>query len=81
MSFPSISYGLVLVDGQGRKVTVHANWWQGEVEAIRRICRALLQHDVPMDRSTARVVSQALRVKRPKARIVHRALFRKDRTW
>jgi hypothetical protein len=81
MSFPSISYGLALVDGQGRRVTIHANWWQGEGDAIRRIASALLQYDVPMDRSTARVVSHALGVKRPEARIVHRGLFRKDRTW
>ena len=54
MSFPSISYGLALVDSQGRKVTVHANWWQGEVETIQRICRALLQHDVPMDRQRSK---------------------------
>jgi hypothetical protein len=45
------------------------------------VCRALIEHDVAMDRDTARIASQVLGVPRPKPRIVHHGLFRKDRTW
>ncbi|HEY7591325.1 MAG TPA: hypothetical protein VH723_10045 [Candidatus Limnocylindrales bacterium] len=81
MAFPSISYAISLVNGRRRKVLVHANWWRDEAIAVAVVCRALLRCDVPMDRSTARIVGKVLRVKRPRARIVHRALLYKDRTW
>jgi hypothetical protein len=81
MTFPSISYGIALIDRDGRKAIVHANWWQDEAEVMRPILRALVDHDVAMDRTTARVVSQTLRIPRPKPRIIHRGRFRNDRTW
>jgi hypothetical protein len=42
---------------------------------------AIVAGDAAMDRMTARIVSEILGITRPKARIVHRALLRKDRTW
>jgi hypothetical protein len=81
MTFPSISYGIRLTDRSGRKVLVHANWWQNEASVVLPVCRALIASDVPMDRSTARIVSKLLNVKRPKARIIHHGLLFKSRTW
>jgi hypothetical protein len=81
MTFPSISFAIALADRTGRKAVVHANWWQDEASAVAPICRALVKWDVPMDRSTARIVSKILKVKRPKARIIHHGLLRNDRTW
>lgn len=81
MAFPSISYAISLTDQRGRKALVHANWWRDESIAMLAVSRALVQHDVPMDRSTARIVARVLRIKRPKARIIHHALLRKDKTW
>jgi hypothetical protein len=48
---------------------------------LATVARGLFDADVPMDRLTARIVSRTLRVKRPKARIIHHALLRRDRTW
>jgi hypothetical protein len=81
MSFPSISYGIALMDHEGRRVIVHANWWRNEPDVVRPVMRALVDHDVAMDRTTARLVARTLGIARPKARIVHRARFRPDRTW
>jgi len=81
MLFPSISYVISLADRRGRKARIHANWWRDEAAFMPPICRALVDHDVAMDRTTARIVSRVLRIKRPAARIVHRALLRRDRTW
>ncbi len=81
MLFPSISYVITLEDGQGRKARVHANWWRGEAMLMLPLAQALVAHDVAMDRTTARIVSKILRIRRPQARIVHRGLFNKDRTW
>jgi hypothetical protein len=81
MRFPSVSFAIALTDRAGRNAIVHANWWRYEASAVVPICRALLKWDVPMDRSTARIVSQVLKVKRPKARIIHHGLLRNDRTW
>jgi hypothetical protein len=81
MAVPSISFAITLTDRNGRKALVHANWWRGEDAAIRPVLRALLEHSVPMDRTIARLVSQVLKVKRPRVQIVHHGLFRKDRTW
>jgi hypothetical protein len=81
MAFPSISFAMVLRDQAGRKVLVHANWWRDEASVMLPVYRALVEFDVAMDRSTARVVSKVLKVKRPKAGIVHHGLLRKDRTW
>ena len=81
MLFPSISYVITFEDRDGRKARVHANWWSNEEELMTPLARALVAGDVAMDRTTARIVSQILRIKRPKARIVHHGLLRKDRTW
>jgi hypothetical protein len=81
MAFPSLSYAITLTDRRGRKVLVHANWWRDETVVLPLVCRALVDNDVPMDRSTARIVARVLGVKRPRAQIIHRALLRKDRTW
>ena len=81
MAFPSISFALVLEDRSGHKTRIHANWWQDEGAIVRPVCRAALQRDVAMDRSAARVVSDVLGVKRPKATIVHHAWLNKGRTW
>jgi hypothetical protein len=45
------------------------------------VLQALVDHDVAMDRSTARIVQMVLEVPRPDARIVHHGLVNKDRTW
>lgn len=76
MAFPSISYAITLTDEGGRKALIHANWWRGEAPAVTAVCRALVEHDVPMDHSTTRLVSRVLRVKRPKPRITHRPWLR-----
>lgn len=81
MLFPSISFAITLTDRHGRHAAIHANWWKGEAVVVRRICQALIDHDVAMDGSTARVVAMVLQIKRPAPRIVHHALLRKDRTW
>lgn len=81
MAFPSISYALVLTGVGGRKALFHANWWRNEGPILGAIGRALLDRDVSMDRSTARIVSRALGVRRPKARILHHGLVRHERTW
>jgi hypothetical protein len=81
MPLPSISFTIKLTDRSRRKVLLHANWWQDEAAIVRPALQALLDHDVPMDRSTARIVSQVLNVKRPHAQIVHRGLIWKKRTW
>ncbi len=81
MLFPSISYVITFEDREGRKARVHANWWSDEEQLMTPLARALVDGDVAMDRTTARIVSQILRIKRPKARIVHHGLLRKDRTW
>jgi len=66
VAFPSISYAIALTDRGGRKALIHANWWRNESAVVTAVCRALVEYDVPMDRPTARVVSQVLRVKRPR---------------
>jgi hypothetical protein len=81
MLFPSISYVITIEDREGRKARVHANWWSNEQTLMNPLARALVEGDVAMDRTTARIVSKILRIKRPKARIVHRGLIWKDRTW
>jgi hypothetical protein len=81
MTFPTISFAITLRDRTGRKAVVHANWWRDEGMATVPILSALVEHEVAMDRTTARIVSQVLRVARPAATIVHRGLIRKDRTW
>jgi hypothetical protein len=81
MAMPSISYALVLRDRQGRKGLFHANWWDREPDVLVPVCAALLQNDVAMDRQTARVVAQTMRVKPPKARIVHHAFLDRSKTW
>jgi hypothetical protein len=81
MLFPSISYAITLTDRHGRRARIHANWWRDEARIMPPICRRLVARDVAMDRMTARVVSQVLRIKRPKPRIVHHAVLRRDRTW
>jgi hypothetical protein len=81
MLFPSISYVITLADRNGRKARIHANWWRDESTFMPPICRSLVEHDVALDRMTARIVSRVLKIKRPKARVVHHALLRKDRTW
>ena len=81
MLFPSISYVITLADRSRRKARIHANWWHDEATFMPPICRSLVEHDVALDRMTARIVSQVLKIKRPKARVVHHALLRKDRTW
>ena len=81
MAAPSISYAITLKDRLGRKVLVHANWWRREGPIVRPVLQALLDHDVPMDRSTARIVQMVLEVPRPDARIVHHGLINKNRTW
>lgn len=81
MPFPSISFTLVLRDEAGHKVRIHANWWLGEGEIVRPVLRRALELDVPMDRTAARIASEVLGVKRPKARIVHHGLINKKRTW
>ena len=50
-------------------------------QILEILLQALVDRDVALDRSTARIVSRVLGVKRPKARIIHRGLLRKDRTW
>ena len=80
MLFPSISYVITFEDHEGRKARVHANWWSNE-EAMTPLARALVAGDIAMDRTNARIVSKILRIKRPKARIVHHGLLRKYRTW
>jgi len=77
----SISYAISLVDRSGRRVRFHANWWHDEPAILVPICQGLLDHDVAMDRQTTRIVSRVLGVRRPKPRIVHHGLLRKDRTW
>jgi hypothetical protein len=81
MTFPSISFGVTLKDRLGRRVVVHANWWRDEEVVIAFVCRRLLEHDVALDRATANIVARTLAVPRPAARIVHRPLLRKDRTF
>lgn len=81
MTFPSISFAIALKDRMGRTARVHANWWRREQTIMKAVLRRLLDDDVAMDRGTARIVAQTLGVKRPKARVVHRALLRRDRTW
>jgi hypothetical protein len=81
MPLPSISFTIRLTDRSGRHVLVHANWWRDEAAVVRPVLQALVDHDVPMDRSTARIVSEVLRVERPTARIIHHGLIWKDRTW
>jgi hypothetical protein len=81
MAFPSISFSIALTDRSGRRALVHANWWRDESAIVIPVCRALLEQDVAMDRETARLVAQLLDVPRPKPRVVHHGLFRKDRTW
>jgi hypothetical protein len=81
MAFPSLSYAISLTERTGRKALLHANWWQGEPALLGAAARGLVASDVSMDRSTARIVSKALSIRRPKARIVHHAVLRKDRTW
>ena len=81
MLFPSISYVITLEDREGRKARIHANWWSKEQTLMTPLARALVEGDVAMDRTTARIVSKILRIQRPKARIVHRGLIWKDRTW
>jgi hypothetical protein len=81
MTFPAISYAITLRDRAGRKAVVHANWWRDEGMATVPTLRALVEAEVAMDRTTARIVSQVLGVARPAATIVHRGLIWKDRTW
>jgi hypothetical protein len=81
MTVPTISFAITLRDRSGRKAVVHANWWREERSIMAPICRAILELDVPVDRSTARVVASVLGVRRPRARIVHHGLLNKDRTW
>lgn len=81
MTFLTISYAITLRDRAGRKARIHANWWRDEGMATVPILRALVEHDVAMDRTTARIVSQVLGVERPTATIVHRGAIWKDRTW
>jgi hypothetical protein len=81
MAWPSISFAITLRDRHGRTAVVHANRWRDEAIVMRRVCQALYERDVAMDRSTARIVAATIRVKRPKARILHHAIFRRDRTW
>ena len=81
MLFPSISYVITFEDLEGRTARVHANWWSNEEQLMTPLARVLVDGDVAMDRTTARIVSQILRIERPKARIVHHGLLRKDRTW
>jgi len=80
MLFPSLSYVMTLADRNGRKARIHANWWRDEATFMPPICRSLVEHDVAMDRMTARIVSRVLKVKRPNARVVQYPLLRKDRT-
>ena len=80
MGFPSISFAIALRDRHRRKALVHANWWSDEGSAVRPLCQALVHFDVAMDRSTARVVSKVLRIKRPQARILPRMRHRKNKT-
>jgi hypothetical protein len=77
MVLPSLSYAIRVVDRNGRQVLVHANWWQDERAVLTPVCRALIDHNVPMDHATARVVSRVLGVKRPRAQIAHRAWLQK----
>ena len=81
MLLPSISYVITLADRTGRKARIHANWWRDEAAIMPPVCRSLVEHDVAMDRMTTRIVSHVLRIRRPKARIVHHALLKRDRTW
>jgi hypothetical protein len=81
MTFPSISFAMALTDRSGRRAVVHANWWREEASIVLPVCRALVEFDVPMDRSIARVVSKLLKIHRPKARIIHHGLLNNDRTW
>jgi hypothetical protein len=81
MTFPSISYAITFADSRGKQAIVHANWWRREGTAMVAIFRSIVGRQVAFDRTTARIVAQVLGVKRPPATIVHRALFRKDRTW
>jgi hypothetical protein len=81
MAFPSTSFALALTDREGRRVLVHAGWWPEEHGVFRRIFRAVVDFDVPMDRTTARLASKALGIRRPKALIIHRGLLNRARTW
>lgn len=81
MSFPSISFNVALKDRRGSTARVHANWWSRERDIMAIVLRELLDRDVSMDRQTAALVARTLKVEAPAARIVHRALLRRDRTW
>ena len=78
MTFPSISFGMTMKDGHGKRVVVHANWWRDELSILAFISQRLLEHDVPMDRDTAALVARALGVPAPEVRIVRRPLLRRD---
>ena len=81
MAFPSISFSLALNDSRGRTARIHANWWRRELDIVPAVLRELLSRDVAMDRQTAALVALTLKVKAPTARIVHRALLNRDKTW
>ena len=81
MTFPSISLALILEGRSGRRIRIHANWWQDEGAIVRPVCRQVLERDVALGRSAARVVSEVLGIARPAATIIHRGWLRKGRTW
>jgi hypothetical protein len=61
MVFPSISFALTLTDRGGQRATIHANWWDYEPAMMDAVCRALIHHDVAVDRMTASVIARVLR--------------------
>ena len=78
---PSISFAITIRPRRGRKVIFHANWWRRESEILARVARQIVDRGVAVDHGTARIVGHALDVPPPGTRIIHRALFRRDRTW
>ncbi|MEK6719554.1 MAG: hypothetical protein AABZ33_02655 [Chloroflexota bacterium] len=76
MSFPSISFGIHLRDAGGRRVVIHAGWWEREETIFTKVARRLLELQIPMDEATALIVSRATGAPAPPAQIEHRPLLR-----
>lgn len=81
MAFPSISFSIALKGSRDRTARIHANWWRREREIMAVVLGELLDRDVAMDRQTAAIVAKTFKVEAPRPRIVHRALFNRDKTW
>jgi hypothetical protein len=75
MLYPSISFGLRLRGTRGRKLAIHAGWWEREEAVFSIAARRLLELEVPMDKATALLVAHATGEPAPSAQIIHRPLL------